>query len=174
MGWGGLTLVSVNRRLASGQVNLVQSRARPPVIDGDHHRIGVAGNIPQSFTRRCEFAASRYYPYVKPVGRVWSNWANPNPVSVSMWYSRPLKKYTQNQTGRLYGAAHVGGIASHPGMQFSPSNVTVAFLTTLFSVKMPVQRDASYCFQRTGIRLGDGRPVIGQKPSPCCGWLRRG
>ena len=49
MGWNGvgrLTLVSVNRRLASGQVNLVECGVGLPVIDGDDHRAGGVGYVP--------------------------------------------------------------------------------------------------------------------------------
>ena len=49
MGWSGvgrLTLVSVNRRLASGQVNLVECGIGLPVIDGDDHRAGGVGYVP--------------------------------------------------------------------------------------------------------------------------------
>ena len=50
MGWDGvgrLTLVSVNRRLASGQIDLVELCARLPIVNGNNDGLSRTGNHPR-------------------------------------------------------------------------------------------------------------------------------
>ena len=71
MGWDGvgrLTLVSVNRRLASGQIDLVECGIGLPVIDGDDHRAGGVGYVPH--LARAASLSGCNFPDVQPVGHV--------------------------------------------------------------------------------------------------------